>query len=415
MDGRTTGTGNRRRALLRAFGACAATFGALGGLNSAGAAPSTRKGAVPGVPPDANASVSPHCPGDDWPAWHQFKTRFLSADGRVMDRSMEDQRTVSEGQAYGLFFSLVANDRATFDKLLAWTESNLAQGDLIAHLPAWLWGRKTDGQWGVIDGNPASDADLWMAYVFAEAGRLWRVRRYAALGALLARRILAQETDFVPGLGRTLLPAPAGFHPAADQWRLNPSYVPMQVVRRLAGLFPDSGWPGLINSSLQQIVDPSSGGFAPEWTLYRAGHGFQLDPQTQAEGSYNAIRVYLWAGMLAPESPDTQVLSRKFEGMLRYVAQHGAPPERVDIRNGTASRDGPAGFSAALLPLLQSTGNAEGARAQEARVRALDAQSEPGYYSAALSLFGLGWQAGRFRFAADGALQLPWEAVCATR
>jgi endoglucanase len=329
---------------------------------------------------------------------------------------MEDQRTVSEGQAYALMFALIGNDRPTFDKVLEWTVDNLAQGDLTAHLPAWLWGRKDDGQWAVLDSNPASDADMWIAYALGEAGRLWNVRRYTALGALVARRIAVEETDFLPGLGRTLLPAPVGFHPAKDLWRLNPSYVPMQVVRRLAGLFPDSGWAQLIASSLKQITLTAPPlGFAPEWAMYRTGRGFEIDPETQGEGSYNAIRVYLWAGMLAPGSDDFRALSHTFGGMLKSVAAHGAPPERVNTRDGTAKRDGPSGFSASLVPLLQAVGDTALAQQQVARARALDAASPPGYYSSVLSLFGLGWHEGRFRFAADGTLHVAWEEACAPR
>ncbi|VVE62131.1 endo-1,4-D-glucanase [Pandoraea anapnoica] len=407
---RTDADRRRRRAVLRALAVCSA------GPALAGLTPAAQAAAAKPSGASAPAAGGKACPPVDWPSWTRFKSSFLSDDGRVVDHSMADQRTVSEGQAYALTFAVIANDRATFDKVLDWTVDNLAQGDLTAHLPAWLWGKKDDGQWGVLDSNPASDADMWIAYALGEAGRLWSVRRYTALGALVARRIASEETDFIPGLGRTLLPAPVGFHPAKDIWRLNPSYVPMQVVRRLAGLFPESGWGQLIASSLKQITLTAPPlGFAPEWAIYRAGRGFDIDPETQGEGSYNAIRVYLWAGMLASGSDDFRALMHTFPGMLKYVAAHGAPPERVNTRDGTAKQDGGSGFSAALVPLLQAVGDTALARAQADRARSLDAQSPPGYYSSVLSLFGLGWQEARFRFAADGTLQVPWEAVCATR
>jgi endoglucanase len=43
-----------------------------------------------------------------------------------------------------LFFALVANDRAQFERLLSWTQNNLANGDLRAQQPAWLWGSDVD-------------------------------------------------------------------------------------------------------------------------------------------------------------------------------------------------------------------------------------------------------------------------------
>jgi len=83
-----------------------------------------------------------------WPRWETFKAQFISPDGRVIDVGSVDTRTVSEGQAYGLFFALVAGDKPVFEKLLNWTQENLAAGDLTGHLPSWLWGQKEDGSWG---------------------------------------------------------------------------------------------------------------------------------------------------------------------------------------------------------------------------------------------------------------------------
>ncbi|MBN0517222.1 hypothetical protein JTM39_37265, partial [Pseudomonas aeruginosa] len=66
--------------------------------------------------------------------------------------------------------ALAANDRAGFDKLLTWTQNNLAEGDLKQHLPGWLWGKKDDEQWTLLDSNSASDSDLWIAWAPLETG-----------------------------------------------------------------------------------------------------------------------------------------------------------------------------------------------------------------------------------------------------
>src|SRR5215831_8398321 len=130
--------------------------------------------------------------GTDWQLWKNYTAVFMDNQVRVIDHDASD-RTTSEGQAYALFFALVANDRARFDGLLRWTELNLAGGDLGAHLPAWLWGQAPDKSWGVRDANPAADADLWMAYTLLEAGKAWREPRYTSLGRDLAKRIAVEE------------------------------------------------------------------------------------------------------------------------------------------------------------------------------------------------------------------------------
>ena len=72
-----------------------------------------------------------------WPLWEQFTQRFMQDDGRVIDYTTAQQHSTSEGQSYAMFFALVARDRARFDKLWAWSITNLAGGDIGARLPAW--------------------------------------------------------------------------------------------------------------------------------------------------------------------------------------------------------------------------------------------------------------------------------------
>jgi len=348
-----------------------------------------------------------------WPAWERFAREYISEDGRVIDLGSERQITTSEGQSYALFFALVANDRARFERLLRWTENNLARGDFTAALPAWLWGRRDDGSWGVLDANPASDSDLWIAWTLGEAGRLWRQRHYGVLGAVLGNRILAEETADIPGLGRSLLPAPVGFV-KPEGWRLNPSYVPLQLLRGLQAQNPEAGWESLLEPSRRLITETAPKGYAPEWVLWTRQGGFAADPETKGEGSYNAIRVYLWAGMLAPEEPLRAPLLRALRPMAERVAAEGQPPERIDTASGIAPDAGPYGFSAALLPLLEASDMPQAAALQSARAAALAAKaSGPAYYSEVLSLFGRGWQERRYRFDGNGRLVPDWNRACA--
>ncbi|MFM0048156.1 cellulose synthase complex periplasmic endoglucanase BcsZ [Caballeronia grimmiae] len=367
--------------------------------------------------PAARVEAAEGC--DPWPAWEQFKRDFLSDDGRVIDASEADRRTVSEGQSYALFFALVAGDRAAFDRIMHWTENNLADGDLTGHLPAWLWGRANDGSWTVLDSNPASDADLWIAYALLEAGALWGERAYSLRGARLAARVLEDETFPVAGVGRFLLPGTTGFHPSENTWIVNPSYAPLQVLRALATRFPaERRWQQLVDGSAVMLRDSAPRGLAPDWATYRAGHAFDRDATATDDttGSYNAIRVYLWAGMLDADDPRADGLRRHFVPFADFIAARGAPPEKVDAATGAAAvNDGNAGFSASAVPFLVSLGQRALAAGQAARVARLNADSAPGYYTSVLTLFGIGWYEGRYRFAADGTLRPAWSATCTPR
>lgn len=351
------------------------------------------------------AGCQSEAPCPSWNAWSEFRDTFMTADGRVVDHGSADARTVSEGQAYALLFALAANDRPAFDTLLDWTQNNLAGGDLTARLPAWLWGRDGNGDWGILDGNAASDADTWMAYALIEAGRLWKEPRYSALGQLLAERVWREEVATLPGLGPTLLPAPMGFEHGTGQWRLNPSYLPLPLLRRLAEV--DSQWRPVVASARAVVMGSAVAGFAPDWTLYSTGDGFSPDPQYQTQGDYDAIRVYLWAGMTHSDDPARNDLLSTLDGMERAIRSDGVPPAQT--QDGQASDEaGPPGFSAALVPYLMARGEA---RLAEQQLQRLQARPVPAaaYYQQALRLFGVGWHEQWLRFGPDGRLDVRWD------
>jgi endoglucanase len=345
---------------------------------------------------------------DRWPQWRQFKQLYVSDDGRVVDASTQSI-TVSEGQAYALLFALIANDPQGFRKILRWTEDNLAAGDLSKALPAWKWGKAQDGAWRVLDRNSASDADLWMVYALDEAGKLWQAPQYPKVAQALSDLILAEETAVVPGLGPTLLPGPKGFV-AQSSWRLNASYAPLQILREIAAAKRGEVWPALIDSSFKVIAGSSPHGFAADWIGYRDADGFVTDPETGSIGSYNAIRVYLWAGMLAEGDPHadklTAVLKPMAEAALRAV------PERIDTRTLEMRGKAPLGFSAALLPLMTHFKMSAAAQSIRRSVESSALKDNQHYYSDVLSLFGLGWQEQRYRFDRQGRLHPEWSEPC---
>jgi endoglucanase len=358
---------------------------------------------------------------EPWPLWENYTHRMIDSQGRVIDHSAQD-RTTSEGQSYAMFFALVDNDRPRFDILLAWTETNLASGDLTHHLPAWNWGKNSDGTWKILDQNPAADADLWIAYSLLEAGRLWREPRYDKLGTVMLAQISQQEVVHVPGLGTTLVAGPVGFHPDADTWLLNPSYFPPPVLARFAQAMPNGPWSAILDS-LQPILDKGSGaGFAMDWVS--AGSVIQpsVAPSRLASanqevpiGSYDAIRVYLWLGIADSQTRGMRALLGKVPGMANYLKTHAVPPEKVDSTGRIISPHGPPGFSAAVFPYLQALGLNAQAKAQMDRLVATKDIStglygrEANYYDQNLALFATGWDEQRYRFDRDGRLRVKWK------
>jgi endoglucanase len=363
------------------------------------------------------------CRQQSWPLWNAYSARFIDAQGRVFDPK-GDQHTTSEGQAYALFFSLVSNRRDTFDRVLNWTQANLAAGHLEQQLPAWLYGKNDDGQWQVLDANSASDADVWLAYTLIEAGRLWQNPPYDALGRGMLALIAKKEVADLPGFGPMLLPAPQGFQHGTTT-TLNPSYLPVFLFDRFAAVDPGGPWIQIAVRIPTLLGQSARHGFAMDWVDYVPGDGFypaakpgatqQKDPDGPV-GSYDAIRVYLWAGMMDAKASARAGILNALPAMSIFLAQHDAPPEKINQQGIPEQKDGPVGFSAAVLPYLRDyPGFAQISTRQLVRMASQrNAASglygkDLAYYDQNLALFSTGFLDGRFAFGQSGELNVKWK------
>ncbi|WP_291811284.1 cellulose synthase complex periplasmic endoglucanase BcsZ [Limnobacter sp.] len=345
-------------------------------------------------------------PAQAWPAWDGFKSAFVSDDGRVIDRSQEDLRTVSEGQSYALFFALVAQDKKAFDAVLQWTENNLSAGDLGKQLPAWIWGKKGES-WGVIDANSASDADLWIAYSLLEASRVWCNPGYADKARALGDLILNQESMEVSGLGLSILPGHTGFVLDNGAVKLNPSYLPPFMMARFANAWADdTRWAQVYLASQKLLLDTGRTGQYPDWVLYNNGE--MSLPEDEQRGDYDAIRTYLWIAMSSESDPTTAPLLRQLSPLTALLLKRQNMPEWFEPQSGKFSATrGPAGFQAAMAPLLQTMGMPELAKkfhAQSLKTPSKESWLKYGYYNGALSLFAQGYMDKFYRFNSLGEL-----------
>jgi endo-1,4-beta-D-glucanase Y len=407
------------------------------------------------------AAASAGCRQGPWALWDTYAARFINDDGRVVEHSAND-RSTSEGQSYALFFALADNDRARFDKILNWTQNNLAAGDMTKRLPAWQWGKAPDGQWKVTDPNPASDADCWLAYTLIEAGRLWKEPRYSQLGRQMLGLIAKQEVADLPGFGSMLMPGNTGNWIHNNTWTLNPSYLPLFQFQRFADVDPAGPWGAIAMNIPRLLRQGSPKGFAMDWVNYIPNEGFDpapppgsnppppavpasgaakpsqnatapakpnateasnpSGPQPAAEvkppmGSYDAIRVYLWAGMINEKGRTRSDIVDSLSGMGAYLSipDRTAPPEKVSPQGIPEAQDGPVGFTAAVLPYLWAKPDLDRVAAQ-LRVR-MSAQrnpdtglygKQPVYYDQNLVLFSIGYLDNRFRFGPRGELKVEW-------
>lgn len=347
-----------------------------------------------------------------WSQWRAYSTHFIQADGRIIEHSQKG-RTTSEGQAYALFHSLIANDQKTFAKVLKWSENNLTDGNLGSSLPAWVWGQNENKGWSILDTNSAADADMWFAYTLLQAGRLWNVAEYSNKGQALLKLIETELVVNLPNLGPMVLPGKQGFDNDGKSWRLNPSYLPIQQLRYFSQVGDKQLWQGVIDSTERLITVASANGAVPDWVVYHRNGSYHPAEDDGPIGSYDAIRVYLWIGML----DDGEPLKRSLLHRLKYSCDsEGSPPERINTRSMQGSGKAPIGFKAALTPYFKSK---EATRCLNSALDQVNKHwndgllsAKPVYYDQNLAMFSMAWLEGRFAFDAQGRLVTDWTTTC---
>ena len=138
-----------------------------------------------------------------------------------------------------------------------------------------------------------------------------------------------------------------------------PSYLPPQ----LASYFTRFGapWTTLRETNLRLLLETAPKGFSPNWVKYQKKGGWQLSQDASPIGSYDAIRVYLWVGMMNDNDPQKARLLARFKPMATTTIKQGLPPEKVDVATGKRTGDGPVGFSPPPS-VFTKPGRASGAR-----------------------------------------------------
>ena len=209
----------------------------------------------------------------------------------------------------------------------------------------------------VEDANAASDADLWLAYDLLEAARLWGRKDYAVRGQALLARIENEEIADLPGLGKMLLPGPMGFTLPGGISRLNASYLPPPVLRRLAMAGRTAVW----HDVARNTPAVTNAGIATS-TLVYAGTGCTaaMYPATLPTGSWIAV---VDGGTAAAQCPYlTRMQVAEAAGAAALVVAHNAngaapiltgsmtaasptiPAVAITQADGTATNGGPKSY-----------------------------------------------------------------------
>lgn len=154
-------------------------------------------------------------------------------------------------------------------------------------------------------------------------------------------------------------------------------------------------------------------GYAPDWVLYSPKKGFHFTKTNKDLGSYNAIRVYLWAGLMAEGAMYKDELMAQLRPMAKAITRKSTPPLNTYASSGRTSGQSPIGFSAAMLPFLESAGERAAYATQRQRLMVNGSnQFTQNYYDSVLNLFGSGAFEHRYYFDTEGQLHTQWNEQC---
>lgn len=289
--------------------------------------------------------------------WDDFRRRFVTNDGRVLD---DDGSTHSEGLGTALLAAVAAADRERFERI--WS---VARG-LWRDDGLFSW--RVHGGGRVIDANNATDGDLYIAWALSRAAGRFDTPDLTKDARRIARAIRAhciRESRHGP----VLVPGRYGFD-RSGHVVANPSYWVFPALAALGKVDPHPVWRALSDTALALLARTRFGarGLTADW--------IEIDQEVRpwrerpARFGYEAIRVPLflyWGGHLSHP---------QLAAFTRHAAAPAFPAWAALDRDEVSAERAPAGFeSVARL-----------ARALPAVTRAQLPWLDVSYYSSSLTL-----------------------------
>lgn len=229
--------------------------------------------------------------------WSSFKTRFMTADGRIQDTGNKNV-SHTEGQGYAMLMAVYYNDRSSFDNLWRWTQKNLSN----PNNGLFYWKYTPGASDPVSDRNNASDGDVLIAWALLKAGNKWNVPAYLQASDRLQKAIV--DRNVITFAGRTImLPGAQGFN-KTSYVILNPSYFVFPAWRDFAARSHLQVWNALINDGTQLLSEMRFGdsGLPLDWVAMNADGSMAPATAWPPRFSYDAIRVPLYLHWYDPAS-----------------------------------------------------------------------------------------------------------------
>lgn len=249
-----------------------------------------------------------------------------------------------------MLLAVAYDDRELFDKLWGWTTNNLSVRT-DSHL-AWQWGKRPNGQWGVIDYNNATDGDILIASALLKADAKWHKGLYRDSALRIVKDI--RRNLAITQRGRTfLLPSYYGFVRESGVV-LNPSYLVLPALRRFAEADDRAFWERVYRDSSTLLAETCFGSLClpADWVMLEDARITVFKEKSPYFGA-DAIRTILHIA-----SEQNARYPAGVQRLLAIYRNSGYIPGWVDLENdGISLKPAPAGYYAVFALAAKKTGD----------------------------------------------------------
>lgn len=328
--------------------------------------------------------------------WRAYRDRYITAAGEVVDPS-RNRLVSSEAQSYALVRAVWMRDRATFERVLTWTDGHLRRPD---GLYAWAWDPATAQ---LIDANSATDGDIEIAYALAMASVVFDRPAWASRARDIVRAIRASAS----------VSTSVGWFPSAGNWAgperiVNLSYFYPYATPWFARLDPEGEWEAVDRlgyTLVERSLETGAFGLPADFNVLMPDGTLAALPARHAlsaDFSYDAMRIS-WRLEMAcrlVKDPRACVLSAKLVTRLRALLDRDGRLVTRYAPDGTPRHDEQSmSFFAAFLPAFSRVApdlarEWRATRLGDEAVTALMA-APARYYDANWTWFGLAGADGR--------------------
>lgn len=279
--------------------------------------------------------------------WAKYRDRFVAEDGRVRDTGNR-ATSHTEGQGWAMLFAEEFDDRASFDRIWAWTRDRLQRKD--SALFSWRWDPANE-QNPVADTNNASDGDILIAWALTRGFHRWRHAEYRDA----ARRILADIRGklIVKLDGKLLLLSGAeGFVLQNGSRVVNPSYYIYPAFEEFSRIDPSPDWPRLRRDGLALLAKARFGKWELPSDWVTVGEHWKITTETTLPPrfGFDAIRIPLY--LIWGREATTARLGAELKFWDAFTDM--PIPAWVDVTDGSvATFAAPPGFQS-IIQLVRS-------------------------------------------------------------